>query len=153
MDREAILAKLNKPQAAYLATISDGEPRVRGIQLYAVDGRGLMFQTGTMKEMYRELKACPKAELCVVDPETHEQFRIRGEFEVADDLQLKREIADHPSRVYLRPWREAIGDQAFFEKLIVFRMRKATVQIWTMATNLSPMPSMDLLPIDVTAAA
>ncbi len=148
MNREEILVKLNQPQPAYLATVDGGEPRVRGIQLYAVDRRGLMFQTGPMKAMYRELTTCPKAELCVVDPETHAQYRIRGEFEVADDRALKEEIADHPSRVYLRPWRAAIGDEAFFSSLTVFRMRKATVQVWTMATNLTPTAAMDLLPLE-----
>jgi pyridoxamine 5'-phosphate oxidase len=147
MNREEILGRLNKPQAAYLATVDDGEPRVRGIQLYAVDDRGLMFQTGPMRAMYRELRANPKAELCVVDPDTHAQYRIRGEFEVADDIELKREIVDHPSRVYLQPWRDAIGDAAFFASITVFRMLRATVQVWTMQTNLSPMAAIDLLPI------
>lgn len=144
MNREEILARLNRPLSAYLATIDQNEPRVRGIQLYAVDQRGLMFQTGPMKAMYRELLANPKAEVCILDPETQVQYRVRGEFEIADDLALKREIVEHPSRVYLKPWRAAVGDAVFFASIAVFRMRKATVQVWTMQTNLAPMAALDL---------
>lgn len=145
MNREEILARLNRPLSAYLATLDHGEPRVRGIQLYAVDQRGLLFQTGPMKAMYQELLANPKAEVCILDPETQAQYRVRGEFELSADMDLKREIVDHPSRFYLKPWRASVGDEVFFASIAVFRMRRATVQVWTMQTNLSPMAALDLL--------
>lgn len=145
MQKQEILSVLNQPQPAYLATIENGEPRVRGIQIYAVDHRGLMFQTGDMKAMSSQIKAHPQVELCVLDPKTHAQIRVRGKFEVCEDLEIKREIAEHPSREYLIPMRQAMGDEAFFQMLTVFRMRSATAQVWTMASNLTPFPPVEIL--------
>lgn len=144
MEKQQILAILNKPQPAYLATLENGEPRVRGIQLYCADHRGLMFQTGDMKAMATQIKTNPQVELCVMDSETHAQIRVRGKFELCEDMEIKKEIVEHPSRVYLKPMREKLGDAAFFPRIQVFRMQEATAQVWTMATNLSPMAPIDL---------
>jgi pyridoxamine 5'-phosphate oxidase len=144
VEREEILSRLNRPQGVCLATVDRGEPRVRGIQLYAVDERGVLFQTGPMKAMHKELLAHPMAELCFIDPKDFLQIRVRGEFAASTDEALKREIVDHPSRVYLNPWRERVGDETFFAQITVFQMRKATAQVWTMETNFSPAPAVDL---------
>jgi len=144
MEKQQILSILNQPQPAYLATVDQGEPRVRGIQIYAADQRGLMFQTGDMKAMYAEIKANPQVELCVLDPQTQAQIRVRGKFEVCNDLALKKEIAEHPSRVYLVPMRKAMGDDAFFQMLTVFQMKAATAQVWTMESNMKPYAPVDL---------
>ncbi len=144
MEKQQILSILNKPQPAYLATLENGEPRVRGIQLFCVDHRGLIFQTGEMKAMADQIKANPQVELCVLDPETQAQIRVRGKFELCDEMDLKIEIVEHPSRFYLKPMREKMGDDAFFRMIQVFRMQEATAQVWTMATNLSPMAPMKL---------
>lgn len=140
MDRQQILERLNKPQGASLATVDQGEPRVRGIQLYCADARGILFQTGPMKVMHRELTAHPMAELCVIFPEEWMQIRVRGEFHAIHDMALKEEVVNHPSRVYLEPWRKAVGDQEFFANITVFGMsREVTAQVWTMDTNFKPM--------------
>lgn len=144
MEKQQILSILNQPQPAYLATISNGEPRVRGIQLYAADHRGLMFQTGDMKSMHAEILANPQVEICVLDPQTHAQIRVRGKFELCEDMGIKTEIAEHPSRFYLVPLRKAMGDEAFFKMLSVFQMKNATAQVWTMETNLAPLAPMGL---------
>jgi pyridoxamine 5'-phosphate oxidase len=144
VEREEILSRLNRPQGVCLATVDQDEPRVRGIQLYAVDERGVLFQTGPMKAMHKELMAHPMAELCFIDSKDGVQIRVRGEFIASTDEALKREIVDHPSRVYLNPWRARIGDEAFFAQITVFQMRKATAQVWTMETNLNPTPAVEL---------
>lgn len=144
MNKNEILARLNMPQPAYLATLENGEPRVRGVQIYAVDERGLIFHTAETKAMYAQIKAHPKVELCVLDPETHAQYRVRGEFEETADLELKKEIFAHPSRPYLKPWMETMGEDAFYSFLRVFKLKNATAQVWTMATNASPLQPVEL---------
>jgi pyridoxamine 5'-phosphate oxidase len=144
MEKQQIVNVLNQPQPAYLATLEDGEPRVRGIQLYAADHRGILFQTGDMKAMAAQMQRHPQVEFCVLDTATNAQIRVRGRFEVCADMEIKKEIAEHPSRFYLVPMRQAMGDEAFFRMLTVFQMKKATAQVWTMETNLKPMPPVEL---------
>lgn len=144
MEKQQILSILNQPQAAYLATLENGEPRVRGIQLFCADERGIVFQTGDMKAMTQQILHSPQVEFCVIHPDPYAQIRVRGKFEICADLEFKKEIAEHPSRGYLLPMRASMGDEAFFRMLTVFRMQQATAQVWNMETNLQPREPVDL---------
>lgn len=136
MDRHDILAHINNNPAFFLATVEKGEPRVRGMLLYRADDQGILFHTGGMKDLYRQLLADPTVELCFFDQQQMVQVRVRGTARPLDDPLLKEEIVNSPGREFLRPWLER--DELGMEALKVFRVEQCQALVWTMATNFAP---------------
>jgi uncharacterized pyridoxamine 5'-phosphate oxidase family protein len=134
MDRREIQAIINSNPAFFLATTEEGEPRVRGMLLYRADDQGILFHTGGMKDVYRQLTANPAVELCFFDHQKMIQIRVRGTARLVGDLQLKQEIVNSPGREFLKPLVESHG----LEVLEVFRVEECQALVWTMATNFAP---------------
>lgn len=144
MTKEQIFELMSKNPAFHLATIDGGIPRVRGMLLYRADENGIVFHTGTFKDLYRQVLACPNAELCFNDYAQNVQIRVSGSLEIVDDNALKNEIADHPTRAFLQGWRNSVKLEEFYQSFIVFRMKGGKAVIWTMETNLAPKKEIDL---------
>jgi len=125
MNKDEILDFMNGNPVFYLATAEGNKPHVRGMLLYRADGKGILFHTGKMKDLHRQLTANPQVELCFTN----------GNFE---DLDLKKEIVQ--KREFLKPFVE----QAGYEPLAVYRMEKGVATIWTMKTNLAPKEVVEL---------
>lgn len=134
MDRHEIQAIINTNPLFFLATIEAGEPRVRGMLLYRADDEGILFHTGGMKDLYRQLLANPAVELCFFAQQQMVQVRVRGTARRVDDQQLKEEIVNAPGREFLKPWVESQG----LDILEVFRVENCQALLWTMATNFAP---------------
>lgn len=134
MDKHDILALINANPAFFLATVENGEPRVRGMLLYRADANGIMFHTGDMRDVYRQMVANPAVELCFFDPQKGVQVRVRGTARLMDDPALKEEIVNAPGREFLKPLVEKTG----IDMLQVFRVEQCQAFVWTMATNLAP---------------
>ena len=131
MGPNELLALINRNPAFFLATIEDGEPRVRGMLLYRADQQGIVFHTGTMKDLYRQLLANPAVELCFNDWQENIQVRVRGRAVLQNDPRLREEIVNSPGREFLKPWVEKQG----MEMLAVFRVEECRALAWSMATN------------------
>lgn len=129
MNKDEIFAVINKNPIFHLATVENGEPRVRALFLYRADENGIIFHTGTKKDLYRQLIANPAVELCFNDSQSNMQIRVRGSVEPVSDIDLKKEIVSN--REFLQPWVESEG----YDVLAVFRLRNAKATIWTMETN------------------
>lgn len=134
MDQAQILTLLNHNPTFHLATLEHGEPRVRGMLLYRADQQGIVFHTGAIKELHRQLQACPQVELCFFDPQTFVQVRVRGEAREVTDLAFKQEIVASPGREFLQPLVATHG----YELLSVYRVENGRASTWSMATNLAP---------------
>jgi uncharacterized pyridoxamine 5'-phosphate oxidase family protein len=134
MNRHEIQATINSNPAFFLATTEAGEPRVRGMLLYRADDKGILFHTGGMKDVYRQLMANPAVELCFFDHQKMVQIRVRGAARRVDDRQLKQEIVNSPGREFLKPLVESHG----LDVLEVFRIEECQALVWTMATNFAP---------------
>jgi len=96
--------------------------------------QGVLFHTGCMKDVYRQLLANPAVELCFFDQQKMVQIRVRGTARIVDDLQVKKEIVNIPGREFLKPWVESQG----LDVLEVFRVADCQALVWTMATNFAP---------------
>jgi uncharacterized pyridoxamine 5'-phosphate oxidase family protein len=83
-----------------------------------------------MKDLYRQLAANPKVELCFNSPEM--QVRVKGTAEFLDDLGVKEEV------IKARPFLKALVDAQGWDVIKVFRVANAEAFVWTMATNLAP---------------
>lgn len=131
MNIQEIYALLNRNPAFHLATLENGEPRVRGMFLYRADSEGIVFHTGPIKEVHHQLLANPSVEMCFNDFKENIQVRVRGEARLVPDQALKQEIVNAPGREFLRPWVEKSG----YDMLSVFRIINCRASVWTMATN------------------
>lgn len=134
MDKHEILAIINGNPAFFLATTEEGEPRVRGMLLYRADEEGILFHTGGMKDVYRQMLANTAVELCFFDHQNMVQVRVRGTAKQIMDQRLKQEIVNSPGREFLKPLVENHG----FDVLAVFRVVGCQALVWTMESNLAP---------------
>ncbi len=129
MQADEIFELINSHPAFHLATMDGDQPRVRGMLLFRADSRGIVFHTASTKDVYRQIKANPKAEMCFSCGNV--QIRVTGVLEQCDDEGLREEIFAHPSRRFLHAWKEKGIDGL----LQVFVMKNCTAVTWTMETN------------------
>lgn len=125
MTREEILEFVKKARTSFMATVENGEPRVRGMDTPLVDEHGLTFCTGTTKDVCRQLMANPAVELCYFIPDEGRQLRLRGRMEKLDDEGVKKHIVENVF-TFLKPVVERNG----WESLTVFRLSKGTAYLW-----------------------
>jgi pyridoxamine 5'-phosphate oxidase len=140
MNKTEIFDFLNENPVFHLATVEGTRPRVRGMLMYRADEHGIIFHTGKMKDLHRQLTANPNVEICFNNGKFEDliQIRISGAVELVEDLELKKEIVQ--KREFLKPWVE----QAGYEPLAVYRMKKGIAVVWTMKTNLAPKAFVEL---------
>ncbi len=140
MNKSEIFEFLNANPAFHLATVEGDKPHVRGILLYRADENGIIFHTGKMKDLHRQLTENPNVEMCFNNGnfENLIQIRVSGKVEPVEDIELKKEIVQ--KRDFLKPWVE----QAGYEPLAVYRIKKGMATIWTMKTNFSPKEFVEL---------
>lgn len=134
MNKKEILEFLNSNPIFHLATVDGDTPHVRGMLLYRADENGIVFCTGKIKDLYRQLSSNPKVELCFNNGifENMIQVRISGTVQPLEDLELKKEIAN--KRDFLKAWVEKVG----YDQLAVYEMTDGVATEWTMAVNVEP---------------
>jgi len=135
MTKEQIFDLLNSNLAFHLATIENGEPRVRAMKLYKADETGIVFHTGDFKDVYRQIIANPNVQMCFNDAKTGIQVRVRGFLEEVMDRDFKDEIINHPTRAFLKRLRGNSDAEAFYNSIRVFRMKNGIANIWTFDVN------------------
>ncbi|PKM83223.1 MAG: pyridoxamine 5'-phosphate oxidase [Firmicutes bacterium HGW-Firmicutes-14] len=138
MTKQEIFELINSNPVIFLATAEGDQPRVRGMFLYKADESGIVFHSGTMKDVYRQVVNNPKAELCFNDFNRGIQVRVTGVLEIVDDKNLKDEICEHPTREFLRKWRDSGVLEDFYNAFVVFRLKGGRATTWTMETNFAP---------------
>ena len=143
MTKEEIFAIMNQNPAFFLATVEGDQPRVRGMLLYKADESGIVFHTGTMKDVYAQIVANPKAELCF-NNKTGLQVRVRGTLTSIEDTKIKDEISEHPSRVFLKQWKESGEMSDFYRTFAVFSMKDGVAVTWSMDRNFAPKEDIQL---------
>ena len=67
MTKQDVFKLMNENPVFYLATLDGDEPRVRGMLLYKADEMGILFHSGTMKEVYNQVFKSPNVQLCFND--------------------------------------------------------------------------------------
>lgn len=140
MNKAEIIAFLNANPVFHLATLDGEKPRVRGMLLYRADEKGILFHTGKMRDLYKQLAKNPHVELAFNNgsDENLIQVRISGTVDLVEDLELKKEIVRN--RDFLKPFVK----QAGYDPLAVYRIKNGVASIWTMKTNLEPKKFVEL---------
>jgi len=144
MTKEQIFELMRNNPVFHLATVEGNQPRCRALLLYKADENGIIFHTGSMKDLYKQIKENPNAELCFNDFKNNIQVRVAGKLEEIEDIRLKDEISAHPSRTFLKPWRESGQLSDFYSTFKVFQLKNGKAIIWTMDTNFAPKNIIDL---------
>ncbi len=88
---EQVIKFLKENSMGNLATVENGEPRVRPWGFMYEEGGKLFFCTANTKDVYKQLKATPFVEFTA----TSSQFawvRIRGEIKFCDDIKVKEKV-------------------------------------------------------------
>jgi pyridoxamine 5'-phosphate oxidase len=134
MTQKEILEFINKNMSCTLATSVDNKPHVRGMWMYRADEKGIIFHTGVMRDLYKQLLANPNIELCFhnSDPQNLIQVRVSGVAMLEKDDTLKEEI------IAERPFLKPIVAQHGQDSIVVFRVKKMVASVWSMAKNLEP---------------
>lgn len=138
MNKQEIFKVINNNPAFYLATVEENQPRVRGMLLYKADEDGILFHTGIMKDVYHQITNNPKVELCFNDFKSGVQVRVEGELEIVEDNNLKDEITEHPTRKFLKPWKESGELKDFYKTFVVLRLKNGVATTWSMEKNFAP---------------
>lgn len=125
--RDEVLAFLNRNPVCHLATVENGQPRVRGMFMYRADEQGLIFHTGTHKSLARQIQTGMPVEVCFNNSDV--QVRVAGVAEVIDDITVKQEIVS--VRAFMQPWIEKHG----LDLLLVVRITHCQASVWTIADN------------------
>lgn len=138
MDRQELFGIMNANPATHLATVENGEPRVRAVFLYSAGEDGIIFHVGKFKDVYRQIAANPAVELCFNDYARGIQVRARGTLEELTDPAFKDRIADTPGREFLKKWRDSGELADFYDSVRVFALRNGRMSGWTMDKNFAP---------------
>jgi uncharacterized pyridoxamine 5'-phosphate oxidase family protein len=139
MTKDEIIVFINKHMSCTLGTVDAGKPRVRGIGIYRADGNGIIFHTGKLKDLYKQLSENPFVEMCFMDMQTYIQIRISGKAELVEDQNLKKEIVEH--RPFLKPMIEKHG----YEAMPVYCVKDGQATVWDMTANYTyPKPVVQL---------
>lgn len=140
MNKSEVFGFLNAYPTFHLATVERNKPHVRGILLYRADENGIIFHTGKMKDLHKQLTGNPNVEMCFNNGnfENLTQIRVSGTVGLVEDLELKKEIVQN--REFLKPWIDQMG----YEILAVYRMKNGMATVWTMGTNFAPKEFIEL---------
>jgi len=140
MNKNEVFDFLNANPVFHLATIEGNRPRVRGMLVYRADENGIIFHTGKMRDLHKQLTENPDIEMSFNNGSLEDlvQIRISGTVQLVEDIELKQEIVQ--KREFLQPFVEQMG----YGSLAVYRIKNGTASIWTMKTNLSPKEYIEL---------
>ncbi len=131
MDKNEIFKYLTDCKIFWLATTEGDTPHVRGIFLHKADETGISFTTGKFRDLYKQLKANPKVELCFSMEKS--SIRVSGRVvELDDDMDLKKEIV--ASRPFMKPW----IDNAGYAPMAVFKVVDCVATTWSFDKTLAP---------------
>jgi uncharacterized pyridoxamine 5'-phosphate oxidase family protein len=136
MEKHEIFEAMATHPVMHLATVEGDQPHVRAVFLYKADESGILFHMAKKREMYTQIVKNNKAELCFNCE--HVQIRVTGHLDEIDDNDLKDEICEHPSRAFLKNFRENGAFEDFYRDIAVFRLSNGMASLWSMDKNFAP---------------
>jgi len=131
MNKAEILAFLNANRDCFMATVEGNKPHVRAMGIVKADENGIIIETGTFKDVYKQLSANPNVELCFYNAKQGVQVRVSGAVEPVDDVALKDEI------IAQRPFLKQRVEEGGYEAMAVYRL-KGLAYVWTFQIGLAP---------------
>lgn len=122
----------NENKICFLATAENEQPRVRALGFWFADESGFYFQTGMVKDLYRQLIRNPRVEVCFYrhGEMAGKTLRVEGEVDFISERTLKARVLNE------RPFLREYGLTVDSPGLIIFRIPHGKAHFWTMENNL-----------------
>lgn len=123
----------NENPICFLATNDRGQPRVRAMGFWFANKTGFYFQTGIIKDLYRQLVNNPNVEVCFYKNGrmAGRMMRIAGKITFVNGGKFRKKVmAD-------RPYLKDLGLKTKSRGLILFKIAHGKAHFWTMENNLS----------------
>lgn len=136
MTKHEIFEAITNNPVMHIATVEGDQPRVRAMLLYKADDSGIMFHMLTTRDARRQITVNNKVELCFSC--NGKQIRISGCLDLIDDNSVKDEIVEHPSRKFLKAWKESGMYKDFYKDISVYILKNGTATVWSMDKNFEP---------------
>jgi pyridoxamine 5'-phosphate oxidase len=136
MNKNEILAFITENPVGFLATIDGKAPRVRAMDTYRADEKGIIIYTSKTKDVFQQMAKNPDVEICYYAKGT--QVRVRGKMEIVEDLALKKEIVE--KKAFLKPM---YGTEKSLANMGVCRL-KGTATTWSMQDMTAPRTFIEL---------
>lgn len=136
MTKNEIFEAITNNPVFHLATVEGDQPRVRAMFLYKADDSGIIFHTSVNKDVNKQITDNNRVELCFSCNGT--QIRISGVLERVNDNALLDEIVEHPSRKFLKAWKDNGIFDDFNKAIAIYCLKNGTASLWTMETNFAP---------------
>ena len=89
-----VQAYLKECGAFYIATTDGDQPRVRPFGVSEIINGRLYLMTGKVKDVFKQMAANGKFEICALKPSGSEWMRVSGTLVNDDDLNVKRTFLD-----------------------------------------------------------
>ncbi|MFM7851188.1 MAG: pyridoxamine 5'-phosphate oxidase [Flammeovirgaceae bacterium] len=103
--QEAIVAKVNEPNAMTLATVTaDGRPSARVVLLKGIEDDKFVFYTNLQSQKGRELDANPACAVTFFWPELERQVRIEGLATRVTDAVAEKYFQSRPRASQVGAW-------------------------------------------------
>lgn len=134
MNKSDIVKIINGNPRFFLGTIENGFPKVRGMLAYEISEKGILFHTSKLKDIYKQLLNNSNCELCFIC-ENGTQIRLMGNAEEVNNSKLMTEIFNHPSREFLREWKDEGSISNLDEEIAIFNFHYDKALVWNMDTN------------------
>lgn len=118
-----------KNPVCFLATADGDQPRVRAFLFWFADETGFYFQTLAPKDVFLQIKANPKIEVCFFnngDLMTARMLRVTGVAEFREDPALRDKL------FHDMPFLAAVGNGQKDPIFQMFRISKGEAVFWTM---------------------
>jgi len=132
MTKEEIFEFINENPVFFLATCEGDKPRVRGMRIYRANENGIVFNTSTGKDLYKQLMSNPSVELCFYNEEDGIQLRISGKVQLIEDAKFKAEIARKNPAV------ESLILGHGQNALAVYRLAEGRARVWKIDSDYIP---------------
>ena len=89
---QQVQAYLKECGAFYIATVDGDQPRVRPFGVSEIINGRLYIMTGKVKDVYKQMVANGKFEICALKPSGSEWMRLSGTLVTDDTLATKEEF-------------------------------------------------------------
>ena len=87
-----VQAYLKECGAFFIATVDGDQPHVRAFGVSEIINDRLYIMTGKVKDVYKQMAANGKFEICALKPSGSEWMRVTGTLVNNDDLAVKEEF-------------------------------------------------------------
>lgn len=134
MSIEKCVEFANKNPLCYLATVEGNQPRVRAMGFWFADETGFYLQSGSMKELHKQILDNPNAEICFYEAGqgAGTMLRVSGKADLVTERELKEKAIND------RPFLKDFGLTADSPELSIYRIAHGTAHFWTWENNLTP---------------